>query len=851
MINFPLQKDIESLSITQQLTIRLIITVLIVSIVAISAMYMVLSRAASTALKQKADATLSYLVGTLEVPLWSVDLDGVRTIGRAVSNDESIARLIIRDASGDTTYSMVREKTKPQINRSASIFHNEERFQTRVGDVAVSLTESIYKANANQLLFFSVLIIFLILTAVLMVTIFFIRSSLYIPLKSLNEITNRFAAGKYDTLGHTIPYLEFQPFGKALTQMAEKISQQITDVQETEAKYRNIFENAIEGIFQATVDGYFLNVNPALSRTLGYDSLDDFRSNVIDTSKSLYENKADLENMLSILLKQGNVTGYEIRLCRKDCKVIWSSISARLVRDNSGTPQFIEGFLTDISENKKAEHDIRKLNAELEERVKQRTSELLVAKDRAEVANQTKSVFLSNMSHELRTPLNAILGYAQILENQSNLYKEQALQLEIIRTSGEHLLMLINDILDMSKIEAQKMKLESVTFNLPNLLHQAFNITRIKAEEKDLGFYFEENTLLPEYVNGDERKLRQIILNLLNNAVKYTCQGRVTLRVSYDKTDSGKFRCEIIDTGIGISYDKMEYIFEPFTQLGTEGVVREGTGLGLTITKRLLTMMGGSISVESELGKGSTFSVEVPMSIVSENMTEVSKVTPKIIGYKGERKKFLVADDNISNRMLLVSIAKPLGFEVITVRNGREALQVALEQHPDLVIMDLVMPELDGLNSVKEMRRHSELDKAKIIGVSATVTESNRRDEFIAVCDDYLPKPIQIDLLLEKIKLHLNITWETLENTEIVEKPRIEEEMDKFTFPSPKEMEELYTLAMLGDMRKIRDWANALEKRDDKYGQFAKKLNEMAAAFKANAILELIEAHRGNYTPPH
>lgn len=161
------------------------------------------------------------------------------------------------------------------------------------------------------------------------------------------------------------------------------------------------------------------------------------------------------------------------------------------------------------------------------------------------------------------------------------------------------------------------------------------------------------------------------------------------------------------------------------------------------------------------------------------------------------------------------------------------------------------MPELDGLNSVKEMRRHSELDKAKIIGVSATVTESNRRDEFIAVCDDYLPKPIQIDLLLEKIKLHLNITWETLENTEIVEKPRIEEEMDKFTFPSPKEMEELYTLAMLGDMRKIRDWANALEKRDDKYGQFAKKLNEMAAAFKANAILELIEAHRGNYTPPH
>jgi len=459
----------------------------------------------------------------------------------------------------------------------------------------------------------------------------------------------------------------------------------------------------------------------------------------------------------------------------------------------------------------------------------------------AEAASMAKSEFLANMSHELRTPLNAIMGYAQILKRQDNMTEMQRQQLETIRSSGEHLLMLINDILDVGKIEAQKMELEDLPFDLSALIRQVFNITNLHAEEKELRFQYEAGTPLPEYVRGDERKLRQILLNLLSNAVKYTKRGSVTLRVSYGRVGAGLFRCEITDTGIGIPADKLETIFEPFTQLVADRQVREGTGLGLNITKRLVELMQGELGVESTLGKGSTFWLQIALSPVAQIQDIPQKTDRLITGYQGERKRILVVDDNVTNTSMLVSLLVPLGFEVATAENGRVALVQAEVSRPDLVLLDLVMPEMDGLEMAREMRQHPRLAKARIIGASATASDSAHKELFASVCDDFIVKPINIDLLLDKIRMHLQIVWETAQSkaAETVPPREIEEGLEQAEIPATEKLQELYELGLLGDMRKIQAWAAQLDESDGKYRRFADKLRELAGDFKTKAILAL------------
>ncbi|MDD2851078.1 MAG: ATP-binding protein [Desulfuromonadaceae bacterium] len=484
----------------------------------------------------------------------------------------------------------------------------------------------------------------------------------------------------------------------------------------------------------------------------------------------------------------------------------------------------------------------------LEELITERTAELTIAKDQAEASNRAKSDFLSSMSHELRTPLNAILGYAQILRRQENMTDQQRQQLEIMNSSGEHLLTLINDILDVGKIEASKMEVEDQGFDLPALLRQVMSLTRLHAEEKELHFGFEEIGAVPRYVHGDERKLRQILLNLLSNAVKYTRKGGITLRVGYRDDEAGLFFCEVADTGIGIPLDKQEAVFEPFTQLAASGQARVGTGLGLNITKRLLTLMGGTLTLESQSGRGSVFRLEAPLPAISEHEVAPQLSAVVVTGYIGDQKRILVVDDTVGNTAMLVALLEPLGFELDTAMTGVEALQRVEHRIPDLVLMDLVMPEMDGLEAVKQIRRESRFPGIKIIGASATVTKGTRKEDFVAVCDDFIEKPIHIDLLLEKISELLAITWKT--SPERLAQSRIgtatARGAEPLAAPPAEKLDELYEIARRGDMLKIDQWAAEMTEVDPMYAGFAETLHELASGFKTKAILALVEQFRRN-----
>ncbi len=437
-------------------------------------------------------------------------------------------------------------------------------------------------------------------------------------------------------------------------------------------------------------------------------------------------------------------------------------VSRDLRLDTKTKEQHIQtGDLTRHDEIDEMAHAV-KLFWEDRRQLGQRTIDLIQARDTAETANKAKSLFLANMSHELRTPLNAILGFSGMLHQDSDLSDNQRRNIDIINFSGEYLLTLINDILEIAKIESGKLQLQIAPFDLGGMVRDIQEMMRIRAEQKGLQLQFDQTSEFPRYIKGDEARLRQILINLVGNAVKFTEKGIVTIRLGVRHNARNHLLIDVQDTGPGISLEDQKKLFRPFVQL-SQSSTKGGTGLGLTIARQFAQLMGGNIILISEPLKGSLFQVDLPLALADE--TEVHRMSKEahgeVLGVAPGQKDYriLIAEDQYENRLLLTQLMEQIGFETKTAENGEQCVQIFQEWHPDLIWMDRAMPVMDGVEATKEIRKLPGGDKVKIIAVTASAFTEQQPEMLSVGMDDILFKPYRFNEIYDSMTRQLGIEF--------------------------------------------------------------------------------------------
>ena len=666
-------------SISWMLTLSLVLTIGLISTAMITAMYLYRVKTAKEELNQQADELLVYLVGIVERPLWDMNEQDIMTIGKVISRNELVNNVAIKDAYGRMIYKFDREPQLNLIKRFGRVNHDG----SFVGEIFLALNRKTYDDSSGEMLLSSLLIVSVTTIILIVATGFLVRRFLKGPLSSLNAIVDTYAAGVYEYEPKNIPYEEFQSFWRVIKEMGRKITEHIQKVKQAEEKYRNIFENAVEGIFQSTIEGRYLSASPSFAHMTGYDSPEELIASITDIRNHCYINPKDRDAFVRLLIENETVKGFEVQQYRKDRSTLWMSISGRLISNDQGVPQYIEGFSIDITNRKNLETQLRQVQK-----------------------MEAIGTLAGGIAHDFKNILGVIIGCTELSIVKTPESSEARIYLSKVLEAGKRATKLVNQILTFSRQSESEIK--------PIYLGRI-----VKETLKFIRAILPATIEIREVINtetgvalADPTQVHQVLMNLCTNAAHAMQPHGGVLEVGLTEVDvpsedTGKpadsnlqpyIELCIIDTGHGMTAETLERIFDPFF---TTKPVGEGTGLGLSVVHGIVKKHNGLISVKSEPGKGSEFRICFPridtrLSCVEDMQTiEFSKGAERI----------LLVDDEQLLVDTLKEMLKDLGYFVTATNRSLNAHEMfrADPKAFDLVMTDLTMPDMTGIDLAREI----------------------------------------------------------------------------------------------------------------------------------------------------